>query len=267
MTFPRLVRRSALLILLITPFCFADTHNAFSETSTAKNLALLVGVSHGLPGIDKDVKNAAAMVTNPAYAFETSQIMDEQGTSQHISESVTSVASEVLEGGTFLFYFSGHGDVGSIISQDDQIKVEDLRKSLEEARKNTVPLTRLVMIFDSCFSASLIDPLNGTSPQHMFDFKSTSEDMAASIFETMTSKTHDAIFRKLFVFASSRADETSQAGEDGSEFTVALRKSFDESITKNASVNEFIAAAQTYTVDHHPVAKLWPATWGTEKMK
>ena len=52
------------------------------ETPGAKNTALLVGVSHGLPGIDLDVQYVKSMASEDAYHFDVSELHHTPGTIQ-----------------------------------------------------------------------------------------------------------------------------------------------------------------------------------------
>ena len=127
-------------------------------------------------------------------------------------------------------------------------------------------MSRLILMFDSCYSGSLIDPLK----QERANCKSTREQRLANeafVNELMTALGDRAPYwSKLFVFASSRADETSLAGEQGSVFTVALRKAFDEVLAAKGTMKEFIEKTMTYTVGHHPVPRLVPDAWASEKL-
>jgi len=72
--------------------------------------------------------------------------------------------------------------------------------------------------------------------------------------------------KKLFVFASSRADETSLAGYDGSVFTNALVKAFNETEQKDETMATLVKLTQEYTEGHHPVARMVPKALELEEL-
>jgi hypothetical protein len=98
------------------------------------------------------------------------------------------------------------------------------------------------------------------------DTSRASQEFAdALVKELQAGNRAETYWKKLFVFASSRADETSAAGQEGSAFTVNMKKAFDESVAAKAKVSEFVIKAQKYTASyHHPVARLVPVTLGDE---
>ena len=148
--------------------------------------------------------------------------------------------------------------------QDRLLSAAEIKTAVQQARQSAGPLQRLVMMFDSCYSGALLDPLRrNLTPLMNIQF---ANEMADSVMNEFTQTRDGANYwNKIFVFASSRADETSAAGEAGSEFTVAMKKAFDETI-QSGTVGEFIKKAQQYTVDHHPVARLVPLDMNNEKM-
>jgi Caspase domain len=256
---------TAFLVSFALPWAQAS-ERGLVHSATAHNTASLVGVSHGLPGIDTDVKNASDMATNPAYNYTVKTLSDEQGTTENIKADLTTISGQADEQGSFFFYFSGHGSPGSIYAQDRSLKIEEIRAALEEGRKNSGPFARLIMMYDSCFSGSLLDPIGKFMPL-VDNSQEETQAFVDSVVKAMASISDEPVYKELFVFASSRANETSLAGDNGSVFTVALRKAFDETIASNATIGEFIAKTQTYTVGHHPVARLVPTTLSDEKMK
>ena len=250
-------------------FAVSNSERGLSEDKNAKNVLFSVGVSHGLPGIDLDVNNAVKMATDSAFNFQANTMMDEKGTTANIASKMTEYASQVSANGTFFFYFSGHGSPGSIYAQDRLMDIKEIRQALEDARKSSTPLERLVLMFDSCFSGSLLDPIRSHLSFTMEDERDINTQMANQVTQEFTGDPQDGqpYWKSLFVFASSRADETSLAGQGGSVFTVALKKAFDEVMPSNGSLADWVSKTQTYTVGHHPVARFAPATMQDEKMK
>jgi len=248
--------------------CWAMPFRGLVENPEDKNLALIVGVSHGLPGIDIDVDNVKIMASDPSYQYQSKSLLDSQGTTSAIGKSLTLLAENVGERGTLFFYFSGHGNVGVIYPQDRIMQVKELRTAIEEGRKAHGPLDRLVLMFDSCHSGSLLDPFRAWLQPFSNDPRIQTALFTDEVARVMSKTEGRAPYwRKLFVFASSRADETSLAGENGSVFTVAMIKAFEEAMEKDQTIEEFIKNTKKYTEGHHPVARLVPATLASEKMR
>lgn len=236
------------------------------DSADAKNVALLVGVSYGLPGIDLDLKNVREIATNPGYRFDINELWEDKGTVANVSKTLTELAESVTEGGTLFFYFSGHGSREGILMDDRLMKVGEIRAALEKGRAKKGPLDRLVMMFDSCYSGALVNPLR--KAVSVDESNRSSEEFVESLTEALQSGNRgEQYWKKLFVFASSRADETSAAGNGGSAFTVSLRKAFDEAVLSKSKMAEFVTKTQKYTANyHHPVARLVPVTLGDEQL-
>ena len=239
----------------------------WTESKTATNLSLLVGVDKGLPGIDLDVKNVERMGSHPDYNFKATNLYNKTGTVPIVTKTMTEVVSKVDGDGTFLFYFSGHGGKGTLVFEDRTVKIEELRAAIEAGRKNIGPVKRLLLFFDSCFSGSLLPKFRGMPQFQMLPVSDMQEEVDSIVSKLQPSHRDAAYFDKLFVFASSRADETSAAGSNGSAFTVALGKAFDEAMEKNNTIGEFIKNTYDYTKVHHPVARLVPEDLNNEKMR
>ena len=271
---------------LLSLFGFALAFSAFAtdprglvDSTGGKNELLLSGVSHGLPGIDLDTQNVERMASHAAYKFHPNHADEAQGTSSNVAAELTRLSEAVGNDGTLFFYFSGHGSPGSLYMQDGSMSISKIRKALETGRAKLGPMQRLVMMFDSCYSGSLLDPVRDVLPLgQIFRPEIASELFADEAFRQLTpSRANDdgdvgeeppiEYWKKLFVFASSRADETSLAGETGSVFTVALGKAYDEVIESNATLGDWVKKTQEYTVGHHPVARFAPATLEAEVMK
>jgi len=264
-----LARTRVSVVSLVVLGCFtslqASSDRGFAESNKDNNLALTVGVAHGLPGIDIDINNVNKIVADPAYNFKSETLMDAEGTVANVAKKLEANAKDVGPMGTFFFYYSGHGSRGSIYLQDRSMRIAEIRAALVAGRKDVGPLQRLVMVFDSCFSGSLMDPLRKFAGFN-FDDQANSEDFANEIASEMNVRDADQYWSKLFVFASSTANESSLAGKDGSEFTNAFTKAFGESFSANNTIGEFIKKAQDYTKGHHPVARLVPTDLENEKM-
>lgn len=231
----------------------------------AKNRMLLVGVSKGLPGIDKDLNMMEAIGTNSAYSFVPTRLWNSQGTVANVAEKLTQLSSEVDEKGTVFFYYSGHGSPGSISLSDRSMKISQIRGALEQGVLSNGPLARLVLMFDSCYSGSLVDPLRKMMAPLSDQAEAVSfADKVVKEF-TMDSRASD-YWKSLFVFASSRSNETSNAGSAGSEFTVALNKAFGDVVKSKGTLAEWVSKTKNYTQGHHPVERFSPQDLANEKL-
>ena len=82
-----------------------------------------------------------------------------------------------------------------------------------------------------------------------------------------TNARHDNYWKEIFAFASAKSDEASLGGEDGSPFTLALKKAFNESVaTPNSSLDDWIQLTKTYTRNQHPVERLSPDSLRKESL-
>lgn len=256
-----------LFFLIFINFSFSN-ERSLVENIDQNNVALIVGVSHGLPGIDIDVNNIKTISMHSAYQFKPTIIEDSEGTINNVKEELTLLAEEASFTGTLLFYYSGHGGIGTLWLEDDIVKIEELREAIEEGRSRVgAPLERFVFISDSCHSGSLIDPLN------LFDLRNealVTELVAQKIVDIFTapSRNKDSIpyFKKLIVIASSRANESSLADYNGSVFTNAFVKAFKETEKNNGTMKDLVFLSQKYTTNHHPVAKFIPEDLESEPL-
>jgi hypothetical protein len=234
---------------------------------TTENVALLVGVSHGLSGIDIDIRNMSEMADNPAYHFRSTTLMDDAGTVSAISSQLTHLSAAAGRSGTLMFYFSGHGNVGLLWPSDDTMKIEKIRKAIEDGRSEEGPLARLVMIYDSCHSGSLLDPVRTGFPlTQLKDEGLMSAQFADTIVDAFSAGNRSNYWNSLMVIASSRADETSLASPDGSIFTLAFKKAFKEVADANGTNADLVKKSQDYTKGHHPVARMVPESLGDEAL-
>ena len=237
------------------------------DATAAPNRALLVGVSHGLPGIDIDVDNVEAMITHPAYDFRGTTLEDSAATTSNILRELTALSEDAGADGTLFFYFSGHGNVGVLSAQDRLLKIEEIKAAIQAGRRNQGPLTRFVMIIDSCYSGSLLDPVRKLYPlSQLEESRIMTTMMVDEVVKGLSPKSRaDKYWEKLFVLASSRSDQTSLAGWDGSVFTNAMTKAFKETVA-SGTLGDFVRKSQEYTKGHNPVARMVPESLSVEKM-
>ena len=248
-------------------------HSAFSnyglvEDKNAANQALIVGVAHNLPGIGIDVDNVSEMSAHEAYKFNIKTLMNSQGTASNITDSLTQLSKAAPAKGTVFFYFSGHGGRNMIWVQDEEMKISKVRAALEKGREGLGPISRLVLMFDSCFSGSLLDKFGLTDLMNNPFFEDQeSRAMADSVVAELTPpKYGPSYFDKLMVFSACTANQTSRAGSRGSMFTNAMMKAFGEAMPANETIGEFISKTIKYTKKHTPVARLVPEDLANEKM-
>jgi len=252
---------------LLGGYVFASSYDGFVKDPKGKNQALIVGVPNGLPGIDLDVAMVKKIAMNDAYKFNPTILQNAAGTVAMISKELTRLSSEAGADGTLFFYFSGHGNRGVISVKDRLMKIGEIRSAVEAGRANLGPLSRLVLMFDSCFSGTLLDPVR-LLPSLFHGEKLESEMFADQVLDEMEQTRREGFnyWNSLFVFAACRANETSLASSKGSIFTLAMTKAFDETMSKNLTMKEFISKTQSYTKGHYPVARLSPTDLENEKM-
>jgi hypothetical protein len=269
---------AALLIVASSSRAAPLERGLVDSPDTTENMALLVGVSHGLAGLDIDMSNMEKIATHSAYHFKVAKLVDEQGTVSAVEEGLSDSAQRAGRTGTLLFYFTGHGNVGLIWPQDDTMKIEAIRQAIEDGRRSLGPLARLVMIYDSCHSGSLLDPMRTSYPLSQLG----NDDLQASRFAdavvrafSPALRSEPAYWSKLMVIASSRSSETSLASDTGSVFTKAFAQAFEETVQTNGTNADLIDAATRLTVElaqaihekpHHPVARLVPQSLADEKL-
>jgi len=236
--------------------------------SNPNNQALAIGVSHGLPGIHLDVQTAETLAK--LYKMEFSSIEEEKATAEGSLGEVKRVASKAAENGSFFLYFSGHGSPGELVMQDRSIKLEELKGALIEARKTVGPLNRFVLMLDSCHAGSFIDPMGYLkTPMQKIWLNQIQTLNLVNRAEQIFAPKRDGYWKELFVFASSTAEETSMAGENGSVFTVEMKRAFDEVVAAKGNMKTWVEKTQTYTADHkpfghHPVARFVPQSMDQE---
>lgn len=245
---------SSLLAALLLPAVGADPRGLV-ESPGATNHALIVGVSGDLPGIPIDVKNMTWVAEHPAHHYQVHTLLEEAATAVTIARDLTAISREVPEKGTLLFYFSGHGDLGVISPTGEDMTPVQMRDALVEGRKGLAPLSRLVMIFDTCNSGSLVGPLRHSAV------------LADAVRDTLVAANRDGRYwQKLMVITSARDDEWSLASPKGSYFTTGFREAFEDTVEENGTVEELIRRTRENTTVSYPVARLEPESLAEEKL-
>jgi len=253
------------LLALSSSLIVASTSRDLVTDPGGKNQLLVVGVPGGLPGIDKDLKMVEAMGAHSAYNFVSNKLWSSQGTVANVANRLSTLSTNTLNDGTLFFYYSGHGSKGGISLRDRSMTISEIRRAVEKGREGLGPVSRLVMMFDSCYSGSLVDPLRKLlSP--LFDSSDAGQFVDNLMQEFGSNHRDESYWKSLFVFASSRSDETSSAGSLGSEFTVALNKAFSETLTANGTMADWVEKTKQYTSGHHPVERFSPQDITNEKL-
>lgn len=259
------------LLILEGHSLWAQPDRGWVENPLGANQALIVGVAKNLPGIDIDVRNVNQMATHADYQFSAILLQNSQGTTSRISAELRKLSGQASADGTLMFYFSGHGNRGLIQVQDRTMRVSEIRSAIEKGRNGMGPLRRLILFFDSCYSGTLLDPFRNLLKPGSFDEKTESALLTEEVAREMTRPSRNGESRNywedLFVFAACRANETSLASGKGSIFTLAMKRAFEESMTQNLTMGEFVQKTQAYTQGHHPVARLVPVDLENEKMR
>lgn len=158
----------------------------------AKGYALLVGLStvndsaylakrartygrDAVSGIDKDIFN----MTSILEGYELNTLINEEATNKKVLSEIRRIGRVIKPGDTFLFYFSGHGDVildknGDEPDQLDEVLVAYndyvVDDSLQILFTKFFKKTNNIMIVDACHSSSSYKSLKGS----MHDFATLS---------------------------------------------------------------------------------------------
>lgn len=239
---------------------FADANRKLVSDKKAKNYALLVSASYGLPGLDKDISIIKSILDHETFNIHYEHIQEDGATKEAVVEKIKETVKEVDASGSFTFYFTGHGTRGSILLADDELlSATEIREAIAESRQGK-PMERINLLFDSCYSGSLLDPLK----ERGLSF-GTSQNFADSVFSVMR-QGRGSYYNKLFVFASSSEDEVSYAGEEGSRFTVSLKNAFQDSIKNKYEMEQWVARTRMLTEDQRPEARFMPDSLRFEKV-
>lgn len=244
---------------------FAQSRTGFVQSLDHDNSALIVSVGHGLPGLDSDVQNVTDIANNASYKFNVSKIEEDEGTIEGVEAGLTKLSEDAGENGTAFFYYTGHGSPDSIYVYDGSLEADKMRAAVAKGREGRSPLARLVMVFDSCYSGSLLDPMR-VMGLTMQEERSALLSFVDNMTESMTSR-GEQYWKSLMIIASSRADQTSAASQDGSIFTLAMKKAFDEVVESRGTVGTFFDKAHEYTLKRHePVARFVPESIKSEPL-
>lgn len=256
---------AVLIAACLSQAAISTTTRGLVESAESRNNALLVGVSHGLPGLDIDLENVKLMAEHPSYRYDVRLLTENDGTVENIARDLTAYSRDVDEKGTFLFYFTGHGNVGVICPSDRDMTVEEIRDALVAGREGLTPLSRLVLVFDSCHSGSLAGPLKHIGA-HIAAL-GAAPSLADRIVRALAAVNRGGEYwEKLMVIASAQPDETCLASPSGSYFTNGLKEAFDETVTSQGTVGDLVRLAVEKTYGSTPMARLVPESLGAEPL-
>ena len=195
---------------------FALQHNLDFRASTVCR-ALLIGQTdypgkYKLEGPEKDIVKLGKVLD--AYSVITKTNL----TAEEILEAVSTTFAEAKEQDISLFYYSGHGDVGSGalvgIDMEGNVTAADLRKALDE-----IP-GRKVIIVDACYSGAMIG--RSLLRNYVVDPAALFVDAFKPRIRTRSS---NLAVERNYVIASSKGDEESWEASYGGIFSNALVES------------------------------------------
>jgi len=245
--------------ILLTASVFADSRGLSSDPN-ARNTALLVSASHGLPGLDYDIDNVEEMALNAQSGFTVDKVVNGKATVSKIASELVRLADSSDANASHFFYFTGHGGRGTIYAEDRSMKIEEIKSALVKGRELWGPMARLTFIVDSCHSGSLIDPMGSLKTMGFLNSPQViAQEMVDEIVGGLAPvRGETPLFRSLFAFVSARADETCLAGSNGSAFTVAMKNAWNKAVEQKLTVKQFIDETAKGTKGSHPTARLVP---------
>lgn len=230
--------------------------------------ALLVGVSHYLevPSLPEavryDVTDLAGLLRNPAVggmdASAVTILMDEDATAAAMRAAFANAAAETTPEGTFLFYFSGHGERATLGRREQSWllphdgRLTDLAATALSSEEiatllRAVPSRRQVLIIDACHAGGIGAVKAGRARPKGFG-KAGVDALAQGAGRVL--------------LTSSRADETSGIliGARNSIFTTTLIEALNgaaidrgDGVIGVLDVFEYVSQQVPQRAEQHPV--------------
>jgi hypothetical protein len=261
-----------------------------SASAGAKNIALVFGAANGLPGIDKDLAHMKRMFEDPSGRYNFEVVSKMGATASDVLATVKQYAPLVGDGGTLAFYFSGHGGGGTLLAENHtSLRFTSVSAAIKEVR--STPLRRFLVFIDTCNNGNLageggINLRSETTDVAGLDVSlGLGEADAAAMADAIVAElpqhapkdgsapgayASDKLYQELFVITSSTESESSNAGSDGSAFTVALADAFSELKAKpESTIRQLAQSAKQKTIrtgGHTPVFRGVPDAMLDEKM-
>lgn len=270
---------------------------SLSRLKDKTNIAvLLMGSMEGIPGVRQDPEHMKQALTSSDWGFQ----IRAKGTSETAAEIIKDAADAAVavgyDGGTFFFYFSGHGaEDGSLIAADRGYMFSEVADAIRQARKDPVTgktraIARGIIFADACFSGNLVDGSGAVSanltsqstnsfalapgsigianlPQMNVDDKKTSRVLEA--LEKMTGAIvaqKEGLFDEMIIIGSSNKMETSgdtnSGGVGTNAFIDALTAANDQT-----TFGQFFEAMSRNAYGQTPVYKTVPETLRQQPVK
>jgi hypothetical protein len=239
--------------------------SGLAHSEKEKNAAILVGAANGLDGVSTDLREFPKLLQDPQYGFDFQTVNANPNASA--DDILKSTGDLAKASDSLLWYFSGHGNTGIMLASDRTFTFHEVADAIRQAR-NGVPLKRLIVLVDSCFSGSFVD---GDDPiiegqgktakttrgnrcrclqtEEMRAATATNQFANETLFQTLGER-DTGIYEQAFVMASSSKDEESAdlGADQGGAFTYALRTTI-ASLKKSDDAATFSdMASQTTTL-------------------
>ncbi len=300
-TLPSRLKSALPLLMLLATSCNLHTDSKvqdFVNNRSAKNVALLIGAPTDLKGVATDIKALTELFqsTHKEFNFEVVPIL--KATKAQILAASEQYAAAVGDGGTLLWYFSGHGlEDGDLFAEDQRtVPFTEIAQAMAKGRQ--APMRRLLVFIDSCFSGQMVNgsqainqitpfALNTTNTPSVPSTESdTVADKRAGLLaqsaisafagslETNTRSSQGLLATELVVMAASENNNTSlDLGIRGGAFTTSLRRIWQQLKTRSynsATIEDLLKQAQADTrrsTRHHtPQFEVLPAEVAKQKL-
>lgn len=205
-----------------------------SANSNARNVALIIGAPRNLSYVDKNLAMMKSMLESPdmAYNFEIKQLW--MPTPEDVYQATQQLAPLVGEGGTFLWYFSGHGGPsGSLAAEVGSINFDRVSEIIKASRSK--PLPRFVVIAQACYSGQLVngdmavgrnDSLGLAGSGMSYSEDDYAQTVVNGAVGGLAPRGASRLADQLLVMSSSEKDRLSMGGGQGSAFTRAFYDTF-----------------------------------------
>lgn len=149
----------------------------YKKEMPKKQHALLVGINYTgtvneLYGCINDTKNVEELLKNKYNFTNVALLNDETATKQNIMKGLQTLLANTESGDTAFFMFSGHGTCTTDFNKDETDGQDELIVPIDAVSMNTCilddelnklirntlkPGAKLVALFDSCFSGTMLD--------------------------------------------------------------------------------------------------------------